>query len=221
MLWYLNDLAGMPVFDSEDEEGLFLGYLFRTLLNTDRTKVVGFVIRMRSFRLKRVFPFKALKWVENEFFLADKRDVKWLPRQRELYQAYQEAKNEKPLQVLEGDLEVGKATDFIADSKTGEIVKVQIDRGLLSKLVNVPRSDIITLTEGTAVLREGAVSEAKKPTKKTSEPLLDRLAVRTARGLATVTHRAKQRAPKLEDISVAAGKNLGTVIKMVKKSLKK
>lgn len=191
-LLYANDLAGMPVFDSEDEAGLFLGYVFKTLINPDKTKVAGFVIRMRIFRPKRAFPFEALKWIEDEFFLVETAKVKWLPRQRELYKIYQEEKRDKPLEAVEGDTVVGKVTDFIFDSSSGEIVKVQIDRGLISRLVNIPRTDIIALTEDTAVLREGAVSEAIKPTKKPAESFLDRLAVKTARGLATVTHKAKQ-----------------------------
>jgi uncharacterized protein YrrD len=192
-LLYAYDLVGMPVFDSEDEAGLFLGYVLRTLINQDRTKVVGFVIRTRIFRPKRAFPFEALKWIEDEFFLVETAKVKWLPRQRELYKVYVEEKQDKPLEAVEGDTVVGKVTDFIFDSSTGEIVKVQIDRGLLSKLINIPRDDIITLSEDAAVLREGAISEAKKPTRKPAEPLLERLAVKTARGLATVTHRAKQK----------------------------
>jgi uncharacterized protein YrrD len=197
---YVNDLVEMPVFDSEDEAGLFLGYVFKTLLNRERTKVVGFAIRMRSFRPKRAFPFKALRWVEDEFFLVETKEVRWLPRQRELYKVYVEEKQDKLLEAVEGDTVVGKVTDFIFDSSTGEIVKVQIDRGLLRKLINIPRSDIITLTEETAVLREGAVSEAtkptKKPTRKPAETLLDHLAVKTARGLATVTYKVKKRLKK-------------------------
>jgi len=219
-LFYVNELVGMPVFDCENEEGLFLGYVLRTLVNREKTKILGFVIRTRIFRPKRAFPFEALRWIDDEFLLVETKQVKWLPRHRELYKVYVEEKQAKLLDAVEGGALVGKVTDFVAEGSTGEIVKVEIDPGVLSRLINIPRGDIVTLTEHTAVLRNGALSDAKKLTRKPARPLLERLAVKTARGLATVTHKAKQKAPKLEDISVAAGKNLGTIIKIVKQKLK-
>ncbi len=187
----LEDLNHKPVFDLATE--LFVGYIVGTVVNEDRTEMLGILVRSRFGRPKMLAPISSVALVHDEGVMIEKSGYRWLPLCWKIWRAWRRQRRSGMLRAEhQGEL-VGNVVDYRA-SKDGRITHLVIQRGMMGKTLKVRRDNVVAFEEGTFVLAAGVLDESKaKPKKKAeaSDSVVDAAAVLLGKSLARASGRVK------------------------------
>lgn len=186
----LEDLAHRPVFDIDSEQ--FLGYVVGTVIDADRTRVLGIVTRTRFGRPKMVVPTSSVHLVHDEGIMIEKTGFRWLPLHRKIWQAWRFHRKMGQLKAMCAGKAVGVVVDYSANDE-GEITHVIVQRGMIGKTLRIRRDKVLDVEDTTMRLADDALAKLKSKPKAAhpSRGLIDGAAALVGRGLAKVTHRVK------------------------------
>ena len=156
MILYVNGSVRHPVFDCNT--GKYYGRITDILLDDGLKEVLGYVCRTRIFRPRWAFEPSAVRLVNEELMLIDRKGKKWLPLNGAIREAWHRSKNIHGIKVVEGEREVGEVADFAFDTETGRVVGLLVSRGLLGKLIFVPQSNVEMAGRDCIAVKEGSVT---------------------------------------------------------------
>ncbi len=187
----LEDLQHNPVFDLENEQ--FLGYVLGTVVDADRTCLLGIVTRTRIARPKMIAPAESIHLLHDDGVIITKSGFRWLPLQRALWRAWRAQRRAGQLSAVCKNEKVGVVFDY-GVAEDGRITTLLIQQGILGKSVRVRRDKVTKIEDGVAYLAADALAP-KKP-KKTPETaaagsLVDDAATMFGKTLAKASHKLK------------------------------
>lgn len=156
MILYVNGSVRHPVFDCNT--GKYYGRITDIVLDDGFKEVLGYVCRTRIFRPRWAFEPSAVRLVNEELMLIDRKGKKWLPLNGAIREAWRRSKNAHRIKVVEGERKVGEVADFAFGGETGRVVGLLVSRGLLGKLVFIPQSDVEMAGRDCIAVKEGAVT---------------------------------------------------------------
>ncbi|MCL5292599.1 MAG: PRC-barrel domain-containing protein [Actinobacteria bacterium] len=187
MILYVNGSVRHPVFDCG--KGKYFGRITDILVDDGFKTVLGYVCRTRFFRPRWAFDTSAVRLINKDLMLIDRKGKKWLPLNKAVHEAWRRSKSMPKIKVIEGGKTVGEVADFAFDSETGQVVGVLISRGLLGKLLYIPQSDVVMAGRDGVLVREGSIVDNRPP--REAGGLFNGFLKAAARGLGTGVAKAR------------------------------
>jgi uncharacterized protein YrrD len=182
-----DNLRKIPVFSDADER--FLGYVLDVIVDIEKTRFLGLLIRKKIFRPKKAVPFSAILGIAKDHIVVEQGKTRWLPLYIDMWRAKFATKPYQRLVAIQESKEVGKVADFVADDD-GNVILLVVEPGLLSKLRYVPRRLVDNYEDGVFTLQAGAMEKTEK------EPQWPKLVERTTSKLAKAAGRTTAKAIK-------------------------
>lgn len=189
----LEDLVQKPVFDIDNER--FLGYVIGSVLDSERTRLLGIVTRTRFGRPKMVAPTSSIELLHADGLMVNKAGFRWLPLQRQIWSAARAQKKTGALAAVCNEETLGSVVDCTVN-EDGLITHLIVQRGMVGKTRRIRRDKVLAIEEGVVLLADDALAERKPKTKPAARPkttgLIDSAAAVLGRTLAQATHQAKK-----------------------------
>ncbi len=161
MILYVNGSERLPVFDCDT--GKFYGRITEILLDDGFKEVLGYVCRTRIFRPRWAFEPSAVRLINEDLMLIDRKGKKWLPLNATIRDAWRRSKQLRKIGVKEGDKSVGEVADFAFEAETGRVIGFLLSRGLFGKLVFIPWSNVEMSGRDCIVIKKGSSDAPPMP----------------------------------------------------------
>lgn len=188
----LEDLQHNPVFDMETEQ--FLGYVIGTVVDADRTRLLGIVTRTRFARPKMVAPAESVHLMHHDGVIIARSGFRWLPLQKAIWRASRRQRKAGQLTATCNGETVGAVFDC-AVRDDGRVTHLLVQRSIMGKSVRVKRDKILKIEDGVVFLADDALEppRTKKPKEETlsRESFIEGAAAMFGKTLAKASHRVK------------------------------